>query len=45
MYADDATLYSSNVNVFNLCNDLSEDLACIDCWLKYNYLTLNYKKK
>ena len=44
MYADDATLYSSNVNVFNLCNDLSDDLACIDCWLKCNYLTLNYKK-
>ena len=40
MYADEATLYSSNINFYNLYNDLDR----LDFWLKCDYLTLNYKK-
>ena len=43
-YADDAVLMHSSSNIFNLIDEMQQDLLQIQIWLSRNNLKVNTKK-
>ena len=44
LFADDTTLFSSDKNIYDLCNTISDDMLLLQDWLTTNSLTLNANK-
>ena len=44
MFADDTTIYSNNLDINKLLDDLVKDLSLISEWLEHNQLILNLNK-
>ena len=44
LFADDTTLFASDTNIYNLRNNMNDDLQLVSEWLIANCLTLNITK-